>query len=148
MRDHIEVIIINNLTWPKGLPMPQQIKSYTKRRSADGHHCRMIAYDNALYAVHPEALLLLRLQGRELVVAEGKMVRGFSIREESERVYAHLDWEVKLKQPAAAIADTDGGVLVAWNVDDYSVLALVDRKGLSDVVKVSGAVSALTASHM
>jgi len=89
----------------------------------------------------------LRRHGLELIVADCRKVIAFSLNYDNTKIEAREDWEVKLPYQAAAIADTDAGVLVACNVRDRTELVLVDHGVLSNVTGISGIISSFTSSR-
>jgi hypothetical protein len=116
-----------------------------RRLTAYGPHRKPLHHDNVLAGSSPEALLLLRRHGAELVVAEGSVIRAFALSETDDHVHTKPTWKVQLPGRPIAIADVVVGVLVTWLTQDYTTVALI-RDGIEDAVVImtlTGHVTAL-----
>lgn len=122
--------------------MPQTIG--TRTRSTYGRHSKVIQSHDGLHEISSGALLLLRHLGRELVAVETHKLSAFALDVDDGHVRARLEWDVALPIRPAAIADAAHGVLVAWNDQGRTILALAECGRLSLCTSVPGTLTALT----
>jgi hypothetical protein len=115
--------------------MSQETHAFLRHQIVYGSHRKPLHHDNALADIGPEALLLLRRHGAELVVAEGHTVRGFALSETEAHVRAKLTWRAQLPEPPIAIADASAGVLATWTAEGRTFVGLI-RVGVEEVVEV------------
>src|SRR3974390_189425 len=109
-------------------------------------YCHSIHHDGALDHLDPNALLVLRQLGTEMVVAEGKTVRSFALGEQGGQLHAHQRWSMQLPAAANQLVDVTGGVLATWEDGGRTGVGLAASGAVRQIATLTGQVTAITAA--
>ena len=109
-------------------------------------YCHLIHHDGALDHLDPNALLVLRQLGTEMVAVEGKTVRSFALGEQGGQLHARQQWSTQLPAAATQLVDVTGGVLATWDDGGQTGVGLAANGAVTQIATLTGQVTAMIAT--
>src|SRR5260370_10086718 len=103
-------------------------------------YCHPIHHDGALDHLDPDALLVMRQLGPEMVGVAGQTVRSFALGEQGGHLHARQQWSTQLPATATQLVDVTGGVLATWDDSGQTGVGLAANGAVTQIATLTGQV--------